>query len=337
MGEDSTDNLQEREDELAERYAAEDGGTGLSYYDDDNYGYNYQDSNPLTDIDYQQPNDESSAFTGGYTGEDDYDPVNREDDEESDDEDFDGDDEDFDGDGGNFDGNDEEDEDNDNVENEDEDSDVDDDNGNDDYGEGGGKNKREKKDRSKKEKDDGEDLSKSKKVKKEKITHEEAERRREKKFAKLLGVKFIWHEGEEITVETLQQYWSVFHKHVPDLKEYMDQADKIVEESLNSLSCGPNLMINANRFLTAMGDSTNAGMIQSLLNMIARPGITLVFGAWAAVEALFDQQWTQVALIFGLKAGLRSVLKIGFVQGVMDYIFTKGMEKLKNKFKYENL
>ncbi len=324
MGEDSTDNLQEREDELAERYAAEDGGTGLSYYDDDNYGYNYQDSNPLTDIDYQQPNDESSPFTGGYTGEDDYDPVNREDDEESGEQDED------DGYSG-YDYNEDDDEDY------DEEGDVDDDNGNDDYGEGGGKDKTEKKDSSKKEKDDGEDLSKSKKVKKEKITHEEAERRREKKFAKLLGVKFIWHEGEEITVETLQQYWSVFHRHVPDLKEYMDQADKIVEESLNSLSCGPNLMINANRFLTAMGDSTNAGMIQSLLNMIARPGITLVFGAWAAVEALFDQQWTQVALIFGLKAGLRFVLKIGFVQGVMDYIFTKGMEKLKNKFKYENL
>ena len=96
MGEDSTDDLQEREDALAnamaEYDAVQDGGLG-GYYDDDNYGYNYQDSNPLTDIDYQPGNDESSAFTDNYTGAEDYDPVARDNEEESDDEDFDGDDE----------------------------------------------------------------------------------------------------------------------------------------------------------------------------------------------------------------------------------------------------
>ncbi|MBQ7973339.1 MAG: hypothetical protein IJ295_00025, partial [Clostridia bacterium] len=91
MGEEGIDNLQEHEDAYAKQRSYEDyeHGTGVpSYYDEDSYGYNYQDSNPLTDIDYQPGNDESSVFTDNYTGTEDYDPVARDDEEESDNEDF---------------------------------------------------------------------------------------------------------------------------------------------------------------------------------------------------------------------------------------------------------
>lgn len=94
MGEEGTDNLQELEDSLAEEYAAEDGGTGLSYYNEN--GYDYDASSPLTDIDYQGPN-ESDAYTANNTGAEAYDPVRRDDDDEDavrgggmDDDDYDG-------------------------------------------------------------------------------------------------------------------------------------------------------------------------------------------------------------------------------------------------------
>lgn len=327
MGEDSTDNLQEREDELAERYAAEDGGTGLSYYDDDNYGYNYQDSNPLTDIDYQQPNDESSAFTGGYTGEDDYDPVNREDDEESDDEDFDGDDEDFDGDGGNFDGNDEEYEDNDNVENEDEDSDTEreDKDGTDD--EESGENK----------KDDG-DVEKDESAKQKGKGAEGKEQdaddgeRALAAFEKKIGIR-LWREGNPVTVDVLLTHWDLFRQNLPYMRPMMDEADLWIQASLMEKTKGPNLVLELNEWIAKLGDQSQ-GMISSLLNLISRFGLRLTYGSIAAFAGIFFTPLQEEArMIFTLKTSLTEVLYEKNVQKFMSELFSRAMKQIKAKLK----
>ena len=348
-GEDESKDLQDQKDgRFYENTLADEGGTGQLA------GYNDDFVDELTDTDerpakqsVQQGNDASSEFAN-FGNEEKY--TNQfGDDEADDDENFNGDDEDFDNDAEDFDGDDDDydneygyddydddDEDDEDDEDEDENNEEDDD----EDGEGGGKGEKGKKDKNKKGKGNGADKGQFTKVKKRKISPEERAAMKAKKdeiFAKKLGVKFIWHEGEEIKLETLQQYWSVFAKHVEDVRELMKRADELVDMQLRAMTCGPNLILNFNKFLTALGSSSSPGMIQSLLNLIARPGVTLLYGVWAAVEGIFDQQWQQVALIFGLKTGMQTVLKIGIVQELLQNIFSMGMKKLKKKFNYKGI
>ena len=323
MGANGNDDLQEQEDAWARTSAEQDyvesGGTG--YYDEDRYGYNAQDSSPLTDIDYQ-PNDESSAFTGNYTGAEDYDPVSRDDDNDDDDDNsFDDDDEDnagwggyrddndeqenFDRDGGNFDGNDEENTKSEkNKDDEDEEDDAGDDVGNADPDNQGNGNKGKKQNV-----DDGEaDLA---------------------AFEKKTAMRF-WREGEPVTLEVLASHWEIFRQHLPELRPMMDEADLLIEEAL--ATTGPNLVLKLNKWIAKVGDQEQ-GMTSSILKLISRPGLLWAYGTAAVAEALVDQQWLQVVLLFGLKKALTEALNIGFVQNFMQKLFSKAIKEIKAKLK----
>lgn len=334
-GEDESKDLQEGEDSYYRRLVSEEGGFGSNT----NSGFNSQES---TDVDSRD------AITS-FGDDSDYDMVDR--DDEEDDDNFDGDDEDFDNDAEDFDGDDDDyddeygyddydDEDEDEEDEEDDEDEDENDENDDEDGEGGGKGKKGKKDKNQKGKGKGGDKGQFTKVKKRKISPEERAAMKAKKdeiFAKMLGVKFIWHEGEEITLKTLQQYWSLFAKHVPDLKEYMNQADEVVKEGLETMTCGPNLVLNSKAFLKVLGYDSGDSMIQHILNLISAPGVTLLYGIWSAIEAIGSQQWLETTLIFGLKTGMKTVLKMGIVQGIMEHIFSKGMKELKKKFNYKGI
>lgn len=311
MGEDSTDNLQEREDELAERYAAEDGGTGLSYYDDDNYGYNYQDSNPLTDIDYQQPYDESSAFTGGYTGEDDYDPVNREDEEESGEQDEDDDDDEQGGVVGPDDDDDVDKEDEENAEdkNDNEDADEEDNEAGsdeDEEDEGGedasaGENQ-------------GEDGKKKKKQKKPKRDP-------------YVGV-ITWHPGDPIDINFLSKTWAECLK-ISQIRPFMDAASTAVRESLNAT--GPNIIVRLNDCIEKIKDNS-IDTIGCLLNLIKNNGKRLTYLALSVGEAIFDQQWLQVTLLAGLPAAFKLAIELPPIKKILTAIFAVAVPIINMKY-----
>ena len=348
-GEDEIDDLQDQKDgRFYENTLADEGGTGQLA------GYNDDFVDELTDIDEQPPqstNNGSSPYTEFDEG--DYDIVDRDDDDEDDTENFDNDAEDFDGDDdepeskfgsmiryGGADDDDDEEQDDEDEDGEDENDEEDDD---DEDGEGGGKGKKGKKgkDKDKKGKGDGSDKGQFTKVKKKKLSPEEKAKlkaEKEKKFAKQLGVKFIWHEGEEITLETLQQYWTVFAIHVESLRELMNQADINVDAALSASTGGPNMIIKMNKYISRVfGSAKSGGMIQSILNLIGNSGMILACGVVASISSMVTQQWGEVALIFALKAGLTLALKEDFVQSLMQKIFSLGMEELKKKFKFKDM
>ncbi len=307
---DELDDLQERENALAgaqaEYDAVQDGGLG--YYDEDSYNYNYNDSSPLTDVDYRPGNDESSAFTNNYTGTDDYDPIQRDNQDDADDVMGYNDDEDFDGDGDDFDGDDDDEEDDDeedeeDEEDDDEDAEEDDEEGEDDEGNEDGNGKKGK----------GKKQKKGATKEKEIVVN---------------GVK-LWKKGDPITIEVLSTHWDLFRE-LPEMREMMDQADMAVEQGLNTT--GPNLMIKTFKSIQKISDP-DSGIISALLKMISKPSLMLTYGAAAITEAIFDQQWLQVTLIFGLKAALSVVLKMDIVKFILEMIFEKGVELYKAKLK----
>ena len=335
-GEDESKDLQEGEDSYYRRLVSEEGGFGSNT----NSGFNSQES---TDVDSRD------AITS-FGNEDEY--TNQfGDDEADDDENFNGDDEDFDNDAEDFDGDDDDydneygydDYDDDDEDDEDDEDEDENDEEDDDDGESGGKGKKGKKgkDKDKKGKGDGSDKGQFTKVKKKKLSPEEKAKlkaEKEKKFAKQLGVKFIWHEGEEITLETLQQYWTVFAIHVESLRELMNQADINVDAALSASTGGPNMIIKMNKYISRVfGGAKSGGMIQSILNLIGNSGMILACGVVASISSMVTQQWGEVALIFALKAGLTLALKEDFVQSLMQKIFSLGMEELKKKFKFKDM
>ena len=345
-GEDESKDLQDQKDgRFYENTLADEGGTGQLA------GYNDDFVDELTDIDerpakqsVQQGNDASSEFANfgneaEYTNQFGDDEADDDENSNGDNEDFDNDAEDFDGDDDDYDDQygyddyDDEDDDDDDEEQDDEDENENDED-NDEDGEGG---KKGKKDKDKKGKGDG---PKYAKLKKRKLSPQERAIMRAMKdaaFAKMLGVNFIWHEGEEITLETLQQYWSVFAKHVESLKEQMKQADEFIKQQLQAMTCGPNLVLNSKAFLKVLGYKSSDSMVQHILNLISNPGVTLLYGVYSAVESVGSQQWLETGLIFGLKTAMKGVLKIGLVQSLLGKIFSKGMEELKKKFKYNSI
>ena len=320
---DDVDDLQPQEDSLyggmVEHEAVEDGGlSGGGYYDEDNYNYNYNDSSPLTDVDYRPGNDESSAFTNNYTGTDDYDPIQRDNQDDADDVMGYNDDEDFDGDGDDFDGDDDDEEDDDeedDEEDDDEDAEEDDEEGEDDEDDD--------------EDEDGQDDEGSEdgKGKKGKGKKQKKGSTKEKEIV-VNGVK-LWKKGEPITLEVLSTHWDLFRE-IPEMREMMNQADQVVDQGLNAT--GPNLILKAYKSVQKIADP-NAGAISALLRMVSKPSLTLTYGAAAIAEAIFDQQWMQVTLIFGLKAALGVVLKMDIVKFILEKVFEKGVELYKAKLK----
>ena len=316
VGEDETEELENRAEKFYEDTLAEEGGTGqLADYDDESYGYDYNDSNELTDVDSQPGYDDSSAFNK-FGGNSDFDMFDRDSEDEDDEENFDGDD----SDDGDFDG-----------DEDDKGSQIGDtlrfsdprDNDDDDEGDDNDDNDEENDE----DDEDDEDDPNEKKVNTQKKVANEVD---PKQLAKFMGVKRVWKEGEPVTVEILSTHWPVFQKDLNEVRTLMNQADVMVEQVISST--GPNLMLKLNSFVTRLGDSS-ASTISCLLKLIARPGLTLAYGGASVIEALFDQQWSQVTLIFGLKVELEAALKDSNMQALLKKIFSKALKIYKKRLK----
>ena len=341
VGEDETEELENRAEKFYEDTLAEEGGTGqLADYDDESYGYDYNDSNELTDVDSQPGYDDSLPFNEFETN-DDFDMFD--DGDEGGEDNFDGED------GGDFDG-DEDDKDsqigdtlrfsdpwgNDNDD-EDEDNNSEDEDDDHESGKAGKWEDDKEQDSDKKDQKKESFIDKAynyvyrKEIAREKARKEQKEK--EKKLAKMLGVQKVWEEGDPITVETLSIYWSVFRKHVAEVQEFMNQADALVEQALQSM--GPNMILKLNKYIESLGNTDKVGMVDSLLKLVAKPGVLLTYGVMAVCEAFVDQQWSQVGLIFGLKIGLNAALKNAFVEAIMQKIFSVGIKKIREKFKLQ--
>lgn len=293
MGEEGTDNLQELEDSLAEEYAAEDGGTGLSYYKED--GYDYDASSPLTDIDYQGPN-ESDAYTANGTGAEAYNPVaNRDDDDDrqagQDDYDdygvssYDDDDDD-----GNSNGRRRNDPD------EDDDEDEDDENGGEDDDEGGNEN---------------DEVGQA--------NNPNAPKGGANPKDDKYNGAIKWKPGQPITVKLLDQVWGKC-KRIKQVRPMCDALNEAVGVALNNM--GPNLMLRLNNYIEK-NTNTESDNIDCLLKLAKSNGRRLTFAALASIEALFDQQWLQPALISSLnEPTVQAVFMIPQVKAVANAILT---------------
>lgn len=336
MGEDSTNNLQEQEDLLAEEYAAEDGGTGLSYYS--NEDYDYEDSSPLTDVDYQ-PNDESSQFTSNYTGAEDFDPINR-DDEDDDDQNA----------GGNFsddlsrwvrtgrtvtDSDDEDDDD------EEEDDEEDDESWDEDSGDIGGvvtypdyNAMTEQKNRlmdgtivkipfTDKFSPSGTfRVSRSKgSINIAKIADDNAEptgRAAQKTDAQKYNGAIKWRPGQPITFKLLDQCWDKCRK-IDKLHPQIEALNQAVETALNTT--GPNLMLRLNKYI-ARTSNQDLDTVSCLIQLAKANGRRLTFTALSVLEAFFDQQWTQTYLLASLnEVSVTAIMQMPQVKAIIDPIF----------------
>ena len=77
--------------------------------------------------------------------------------------------------------------------------------------------------------------------------------------------------------------------------------------------------------------------MQSLLNLFATPGITLLWLVVSVVYSLFSAQWREVFLIATVKTVLQGILMLGLVKDAMQKVFSLGMKGLKKKFNYKGI
>ena len=312
VGEDETEGLQEREDDLAnldaELDAVEQGGTGQVASFDDSYGYNYEDSSELTDVDEQPGYDDSEDFTD--FGDDDAYSVTGDDDEEADNEDFDGDDDDYDGDGGDFDGDDDDDDEDDNSDDDDDENEDDEEDAED---EDKKKDGEENEDGNSKNEDGGDG-----KGKKGDNNQNQKGKNKKPKIDPYDGV-IKWRPGQPITIQLLDQVWNKGVSKIKKVKSYVDAANNAVSTAINTM--GPNLMLKLNKYINEASDS-DTDTIGSLLKLVASNGKRLLYTTLATVEALFDQQWNQVLLLAGLPAAFLYATADPTVKSILTAIFT---------------
>lgn len=299
MGDQGTDNLQELEDSLAESYAAEDGGTGLKYYDDDNY-YNANSSSDLTDIDFQSGTDDSSQFTSNGVGADDYNPVaqnevNDEDAQSSQNEMS------FIAGGGYG---------NDTFEDDYDDEEDDDFDGNDES---------EDSDDASEDEEYGEDSEYDVESETDEQEFSHSQKNHAKKNHDKYNGAVKWKPGQPITVELLDQIWGKCRK-IDKVRPMTDALNEAVESALNS--SGPNLMLRLNQYISKINDSS-IDTVGCLLKLAKENGRRLTLTAVSAVEAIFDQQWLQTVLIASFnKTTLQSLFATSPIKGIANKIFT---------------
>lgn len=287
MGENTTDDLQSREDALAEMLAAEDGG----------FGYSVNSSNPLTDIDLQ-PDDSSSQFTDSGTGTQDYtDQFGDNEDDENETEQS-----------------------NKGSKN----SGEDDDNYNDDYDEetpdnfdGGVEEEKEEATENGAEDNDNNELDENGIGEEKKdIDGKKTEIKGQKK-GKFDG-PIKWKPGDKITLSLLSQVWNEC-RGIKKLRSLMDAANKGVEAVINTM--GPNLMIRLNNYISKTTDN-DIDTIGSLLELVSKNGKRLTYTALSAIEALVDQQWTQTILLASLPSAFNAAILEPRVKAILNAIFT---------------
>ncbi|MCM1404509.1 MAG: hypothetical protein NC133_03360 [Prevotella sp.] len=308
MGEDRSDDLQEREDALAEEYAAEDGGTGLDYYNDE--AYDYEASSPLTDVDYQSSYDESSQYTDNNTGAEAYDPINRDTDDEQG---FDDEDETSDSNYGmGYDTDDDDDDDGD-VDDENDDEDEDEDNEDDEIADG--------------EFDvDNADASNAKR-RSSKMANDipqEVTRRRP---------RISWQNGDRIDLRLLAMVWDDLHRFM-QLKPLIDSANQAVESAILSsatVSLVPRYVKFYQNIRQWMGDH-DSDFIGSLLAMATKFGVRTTFTAVSTAAALISQTWVDPVVFATLPTVLDGVLATPPVQAILSQIFAVGVPLIEEEF-----
>jgi|GEM_PF-6847555 len=301
MGEDSTDDLLERENSLAETMAEQEaveagglGASGMSYYDDG--GYNYDESSELTDIDYN-PYDDSKAFTESGDGTDAYaKQFGQDDDDEQadvvqDDEPM-----------GSMmrwgqpaaetytDDYDEEESDDYDSDEEDEDDENDDD-------------------------DEDDDEESSDAIGEQQDGTQDGARKAKSKKADYDGA-IKWKPGDAITIALLGQVWSKCRK-IEKVRPYIDQANEAIKGVLNEM--GPNLMLRLNNWIDKLSDSA-ADTIGSLVDLASKTGRRMTLLSIAAVKGIFDQQHMETFLLATLPTILQTAISTNPVKAILDLI-----------------
>ena len=296
MGDNSTDDLT-YEDYAVEDYA---GGTDSSAYYNDDAAYNYDESSELTDIDYN-PYDQSAQFTNSGTGTEAFDPVARRDEEE-----------------------------NENLNEDvisstptqywanpgrqsatenfvDDYEDVEDNfDGND------AEPKRAE------QSDDNKQVD-SQQANTELPATQEAEKEPDGPIK--------WKPGDEITLEILNQVWKECRE-IDQVRPMLDSANTAAMEALNTL--GPNLMIRLNNYIDKTVDN-KTDTIGCLLTLASKDNKRLVFTALSAVEAIFDQQWTQTTILATLPTVLKTAISTNPLKGILNGIFTIAVPLINKK------
>ena len=316
VGEDETEGLQEREDDLAnldaELDAVEQGGTGQVASFDDSYGYNYEDSSELTDVDEQPGYDDSEDFTD--FGDDDAYSVTG--DDEEDDDNFDGDDEDFDNDAEDFDGDDDEPESklgsmlryggaDDDEENEDDEEDAED--------EDKKKDGEEDEDGNSKNEDGGDG-----KGKKGDNNQNQKGKNKKPKIDPYDGV-IKWRPGQPITVKVLEQVWKEIKK-IKKAQPYVKTANKMVKTALN-VTGDPKILFKFCRWCDeTFGEQTDE--IGTLLKLATVFSKRLTWGSLSILKTIFFAEPTEMMFSFGLPSALPIALAKPEVKGVLTTIFT---------------
>lgn len=339
------------DDDLAarERQAAEDRAFELNPYgtgvDPDmhlGYDYNYDESPELTDVDFQPGNDDFSSDFTNYAGSDPYaDQFGNDDDEDDenedqedfdsfddydddDDDDYDDDDDDDDDDYdeddyGDFDYDDEDDEEDNDDDDDDGDDDGDDDDGGEDgaaAGDEGGNGKKGKK---------GKKGKRGKKGKKGKQGKKGKKKQNEGKTKEVTGKSALskWMPGMPITVKLLDDVWQKL-KLIDQVKPMIDAANKALKSAMQ---------VSSNGAVMTLYQKTKGAddVIGALLKLANSKGKRMALGVGAVLEALADQQWAQVAMLFTLPTVLNGLLAVPQVKSVLTTALSVAKPILEKK------
>ncbi|MBR4418635.1 MAG: hypothetical protein IKT33_01375 [Clostridia bacterium] len=137
-----------------------------------------------------------------------------------------------------------------------------------------------------------------------------------------------WRPGNPITLPLLIQVWREA-VNINAIKPLIKTADTAVEQALNTI--GPNLVIRLAVYLKKWGDP-EAGYISGVLSIVEKFSHKLLYTSLATVEAIFDQQWTQVCVIAGLSPALEAALQVTPVKKIMTAIFMVAVPIINLKF-----
>lgn len=289
MGENTTDDLQSREDALAEMLAAEDGG----------FGYSVNSSNPLTDIDLQ-PDDSSSQFTDSGTGTQDYtDQFGDNEDDENETEQS-----------------------NKGSKN----SGEDDDNYNDDYDEktpdnfDGGVEEESKKSESNKNDSSDEDSDKNgsneKNQKQEGKTEQGKNEKKEKQHAVI-----PWKPGDKINLKLLAMVWDELHK-IKEVEPLINSANEALKNFLLTIPDSTIMTyIKAHDGIRQWFGSSRSDLIGTLLDMAKSFGTRMVYTSVSAIIACGSQMWNDPLMFATLPAAIDLVLAQPILQAALQKIF----------------
>lgn len=136
-----------------------------------------------------------------------------------------------------------------------------------------------------------------------------------------------WKKGDPITLDLLYQVWGECRL-MQKIKSLVDAANRTVMEAINTT--GPNLALRLNNYLAKFTDSSQDA-IGALLDLGKKTGKRLVFIFTSVIEAIFDQQWVQVWLLSTLPKVLETAIATNPLKGILNSIFAVAVPIINKK------